>query len=104
MQAAASAAATRGQAQGARLIVARAALLEGTALLRLGQPERAAGLYEQARATYADAGDRGRLAEALNTSQRRSAIAESRRASRSCTKRRWRSPGRSDTSRWSRGC
>jgi len=66
MQAAASAAATRGQAQSARLIVARAALLEGTALLRLGQPERAAALYEQARATYADSGDRGRLAEALN--------------------------------------
>ena len=66
MQAAASAAAARGKEQGARLIVARASMLEGTAVLRLGQPERAIALYEQARTTYADAGDRGRLAEALN--------------------------------------
>lgn len=66
MQAAAAAAAARGKALGARLIVARAALLEGTAVLRLGDPERAVVLYDQARATYADAGDRGRLAEALN--------------------------------------
>lgn len=66
MQAAAAAAAARGKAQGARLIVARAALLEGTAVLRLGDPERAVALYDQARATYAEAGDRGRLAEALN--------------------------------------
>ena len=66
MQAAAATAAARGKAQGARLIVARAALLEGTAVLRLGEPERAIALYDQARAAYAEAGDRGRLAEALN--------------------------------------
>ena len=59
--------AARGEAQGARLLVARAALLEGTAALRLGEPERAIALYEQARATY-DAGRRSRrgLASALN--------------------------------------
>ena len=66
MQAAAAAAAARGQAQGARLIVARAALLEGTAVLRLGDPDRAIAFYDQARVAYAEAGDRGRLAEALN--------------------------------------
>ena len=63
MRAAAAAAAARGKAQGARLIVARAQLLEGTAVLRLGEPERAIALYDQARAAYAEAGDRGRLAE-----------------------------------------
>jgi eukaryotic-like serine/threonine-protein kinase len=67
MQAAAATAAARGKAQGARLIVARAALLEGTAVLRLGEPERAIALYDQARAAYAEARDRGRLAEALNS-------------------------------------
>ena len=64
--AASQAAAARGQAQGARLIVARAKLLEGTAVLRLGEPERAIALYGQARATYAESGDRGGLASSLN--------------------------------------
>ena len=67
MRAAAADAAARGQAQGARLLVARAKLLEGTALLRLGEPERAIALFDEARASYAETGDRGGLAGALNS-------------------------------------
>ena len=48
-------------------MVARGKLLEGTAVLRLGDPERAIALLRCRRAPrYAEAGDRGRLAEALN--------------------------------------
>ena len=66
MRAAAEAAGQRGEALGARLLVARARLLEGTAALTLGEPERALTLYDQARATFDEAGDRGALARALN--------------------------------------
>ena len=66
MRAAAEAAGQRGDALGARLLVARARLLEGTAALRLGEPDRALTLYDQARATFDEAGDRGALARALN--------------------------------------
>ena len=61
MQAAASAAAARGEAQGARLIVARAALLEGhgrAAARRAGAGDRAS-TSRRARPTR-EAGDRGR--------------------------------------------
>ena len=71
MRAAAEAAGQRGEALGARLLVARARLLEGTAALTLGEPDRALTLYDQARATFDEAGDRGALARALNDSGQR---------------------------------
>jgi len=65
-QAAASRAATKGNAQGARLLVARARLREAYALDRLLEVSRAAAAVEEARRIYADAKDRGGLAWALS--------------------------------------
>jgi len=65
-QAAASRAVAKGVAQGARLLVARARLREAYALDRLGEPPKAAVAGEAARRIFAEAGDRGGLAGALN--------------------------------------
>ena len=65
-QAAASRAVAKGVAQGARLLVARARLREAYALDRLGEPPKAAVAGEAARQIFAEAGDRGGLAGALN--------------------------------------
>ena len=67
MQAAAAAAGTAGQAQGATLLVATARLREGEASLRSGQIDRAVTLIEEARGMYAEAGDRAGVARALNS-------------------------------------
>ena len=65
-QAAAAAAAAIGEAQGARLVVAVARLLEGGAVLRQGQRDRAVTLFEEARRIYEAAGDRSGVARSLN--------------------------------------
>ena len=65
-QAAAGRAVAKGVAQGARLLVARARLREAYALDRLGEPPKAAVAGEAARQIFAEAGDRGGLAGALN--------------------------------------
>ena len=80
---------TRGSAQGARLLVARATLLEGTATLRGGDRERALALYEEARATFEQAGDKGGLARALTaTGNRPRSITGTPPAPSRCTPRR----------------
>ena len=65
-QRAARQAATKGNAQGARLLVARARLREAYALDRLGEVLKAGFAAEEARKIYAEAGDREGLARALN--------------------------------------
>ena len=65
-QAAAARAAVKDQAQGARLLVARARLLEWYALDRLGEVEKASVAAEEARTLYARSEDRRGLASALN--------------------------------------
>ena len=62
----ASAAGTAAKAQGAQLIVAGAKLREGGALLRMGDAAKSVSLFEEARRIYAEAGDRGGVARALN--------------------------------------
>ncbi len=65
-QALADRAATKGAAQGARLLVARARLLESTALEALGEPAKASEAVDEARRLYEAVGDRGGLARALD--------------------------------------
>ena len=65
-QAAAERATAKGTARGARLLVARARLLEAYAHDRLGRFEAAARAEEEARRIYAAAGDREGVARALN--------------------------------------
>jgi tetratricopeptide (TPR) repeat protein/TolB-like protein len=67
MRAAAAAAATQGDAQGARQVVADARLLEGSALVRQGRVDEAIPLFEQARTAYEEAGDRSGVARTLNS-------------------------------------
>jgi eukaryotic-like serine/threonine-protein kinase len=67
-QTAASRAADRGQALGARSLVARARLAQGTALWKLGEPDQALKAIAEARKTFAATGDRGGFAEALQAS------------------------------------
>ena len=64
---AATAAVKKGQEQGARLLVARARLMEGIALRRLGEPAAAITALDETRRIYAEVGDRSGLADALNT-------------------------------------
>jgi tetratricopeptide (TPR) repeat protein/tRNA A-37 threonylcarbamoyl transferase component Bud32 len=64
-QAAASQAAAKGTAQGARLLVAQARLAECRALRNLGQADPALAACEAGRRLYAEAGDRAGVAEAL---------------------------------------
>ena len=79
-QAAALAAATTAQSQGARLLVAAAWLKAGAAALRLGQREDAVRLLEDARRTFADAGDRFGVARTLNNLATAISDADARRA------------------------
>ena len=65
-QAAAERAAAKGSARGARLLVARARLLEAHALDRLGRTEEAVRAEDEARRIYAAAGHREGVARALN--------------------------------------
>ena len=58
-QALAAAAAEKARALGARLLLARARLLESTALDVLGEPEKAMAAAEEARDLYAAVGDAG---------------------------------------------
>jgi tetratricopeptide (TPR) repeat protein/TolB-like protein len=65
-QAAASTAAAKGRARGARLLVAQSRLREAYALSRLGEAPKMAVAGEEARRIYAEAGDRGGLARVLD--------------------------------------
>jgi tetratricopeptide (TPR) repeat protein/TolB-like protein/tRNA A-37 threonylcarbamoyl transferase component Bud32 len=64
---AAERAAAAGTAQGARLLVARAQLLTGTAARNLGDHDKAAAAFEEARRLFAGAGDRAGVARAVNS-------------------------------------
>ena len=66
-QAAAAKAVAKGQAQEARLLVARARLTEGSALLDLGHPDKARAAFEDAKRICAAAGDRRGVAQTLNS-------------------------------------
>lgn len=65
-QAAATQAATKANAQGARLLLARARLLQGEALEELGEGPKAIDAYGEAQRIYSSAGDRRGEARALN--------------------------------------
>ncbi len=65
-QAVAAEAADKGAARRARLLVARARVLEGEAFRNLGEPKRAMGSYEEAKRIYTAASDRGGVARTLN--------------------------------------
>jgi len=65
-QFAAGRAAAKGTAQGARLLLARARLLESYALERLGELAKATTAVQDARKVYQEAGDRGGVAGALH--------------------------------------
>lgn len=65
-QAAAETALGKGEALGAKLLVARAADLQGYAVFKLGKPDTAIALYERAKEIYAAAGDRNGVATELN--------------------------------------
>jgi tetratricopeptide (TPR) repeat protein/tRNA A-37 threonylcarbamoyl transferase component Bud32/TolB-like protein len=66
MEAAAVRAASAGERQGAKLLIAGAKLRQGTAALRQGRSEAAVTLFEQARRAYDEAGDRAGVARSLN--------------------------------------
>jgi tetratricopeptide (TPR) repeat protein len=65
-QAAAARAALKGQAQGARLLLARARLMEGRAFFELGDGAKSMAASEEAGKIYTAAGDRAGAAAALN--------------------------------------
>ena len=64
---AAGIAAQKGEAQGARLLVAQARVAEGRSFRNLGQPEKSKAASEAARVLFAEAGDRLGEARALHT-------------------------------------
>ena len=66
VRAASAAAGAAGEALGARLLVASARLREGSAALRQGEMDQSVKLFEEARAIYAEAGDRAGVARTLN--------------------------------------
>src|SRR5262249_18819298 len=66
MQLAASRAAEKARAQGARLLAARAQSLEGRAYWRLGEAKSAMALLEAARNSYRSAGDQRGEGEVLH--------------------------------------
>jgi eukaryotic-like serine/threonine-protein kinase len=66
MDAAATAAATAAERQGAKLVVALARLRQGAAALRQGRQDAAVRFFEDARTLYDAAGDRAGVARALN--------------------------------------
>src|SRR5262249_13320753 len=65
-QAAAEKALAKGSAQGMRLLVARAQLLEADAFRRSGALDKAISVDESAQRTFAEAGDFGGAASALS--------------------------------------
>jgi len=65
-QAAASRAAAKSETQGARLLVARARILEAYAFNRLGELTKGLRAAEDAHRIYQEAGDRGGMSAALN--------------------------------------
>lgn len=65
-ESAASTAAAKAAAQGARLLVARARRSQGSALYGLGDYAKANALYEEAKRIFAEAGDRAGVAWTLN--------------------------------------
>jgi tetratricopeptide (TPR) repeat protein/tRNA A-37 threonylcarbamoyl transferase component Bud32 len=65
-QEAAAKAAAKGEAREAKLLVAAARLLEGTAKRALGEPLKAQAAYEEAQRIYTAAGDRAGVARARN--------------------------------------
>jgi len=66
-RAAAGRAVAQGRTQGARLLVARGRILEGTAARNLGDLGPAAAAFAEARQAFAAAGDRGGVARAINS-------------------------------------
>lgn len=64
-QTAAARAASRAVSQGARLLVARARLMEGDSAENLGDLQQATGAYEEAERIYLEVGDRGGSARLL---------------------------------------
>ncbi len=60
-------AATKGAAQGTRLVVARARHAEGNALRNLGRTEKAEESYEEAKKIYAATGDKAAVAGVVNS-------------------------------------
>jgi eukaryotic-like serine/threonine-protein kinase len=64
---AAEQAATKGAAQGTRLVVARARQAQGNALRNLGETKKAEDAYEEAKKIYAATGDNGAVASASNS-------------------------------------
>jgi serine/threonine protein kinase/tetratricopeptide (TPR) repeat protein len=64
---AATRAAERGQAVGARLLVARARIAQGVALRQLGKPKDSLAAIEEARQIFVAAGERNGVAGALNS-------------------------------------
>jgi tetratricopeptide (TPR) repeat protein/TolB-like protein/tRNA A-37 threonylcarbamoyl transferase component Bud32 len=64
-QQAAEKARTKAEAEGSILFVARAQMEEGRAFEDLGEPGKAVALFREAKETYARAGDRGQVAQAL---------------------------------------
>src|SRR5580700_8127449 len=65
---AATQAANKGQATGARLLAARALVFQGIALRKLGKTKDSLPVLENARQIYAAAGDKNGVAAALNSS------------------------------------
>jgi tetratricopeptide (TPR) repeat protein len=63
---AAERASAKGQAQGARILVARAKGLEGEALSALDQPDKAIQRYEESKSIYAEFGHRRGIARAVS--------------------------------------
>ncbi len=58
----------KGQAEGARLLVARARIAQGVALRKMGKPKDSLAAIEEGRQMFAAAGDRNGVATALNSS------------------------------------
>lgn len=65
-EAAGARAAGKGAAKQARLLVARARLTEGMALMNLGDPKKATALLETARGVFAEAGDQAGVAQVVS--------------------------------------
>jgi eukaryotic-like serine/threonine-protein kinase len=65
-QAISARAAVKGQERGAKLLVACAKLIEGGALANLGELTEARAVFEEARGTFQDVGDRSSLAHSLS--------------------------------------
>src|SRR6266852_2182181 len=67
VDAASDQAAKKAAAQGARLLVARARLVQGNAFRNLGEPQKSAEAYEEAKKIFTATGNQGAVAGALNS-------------------------------------